>query len=60
MGRVVIHKLSNEALSEKRQQDFLKLSYAQRFQKAIELMRVSLLFSVTNNLANKNKVLIKH
>lgn len=59
MGRVVIHKLTNEELVEKRQQDFLKLSYEQRFQKAIDLMRVSLLFSASKNKGRKNKILIK-
>lgn len=60
MGRVVIHKLTNEELTEKRQKDFLKLSYAQRFQKAIDLMRVSFLFNPSKNVSNKNKVLIKY
>ena len=59
MGKIVIHKLTNEELTEKRQQDFLKLSYLQRFQKGIDLMRVSLLFSASKNISCRNKILIK-
>ena len=59
MGKIIIHKLSHEELIAKREQEFLMLNYAQRFQKAIDLMRISFLFNNTNNLKNKNKILIK-
>ena len=38
MGKIIIHKLTNEELIDKRQLEFLKLSYAARFKKAIQLI----------------------
>lgn len=59
MGRVVIHKLSNEELILKRQQDFLKLSFAQRFKKTIDLALVQNLFNPSKNKEGRNKIIIK-
>jgi len=58
MGRIVIHTLTNGELTKKRQQDFLKFSYAQRFQKAIDLMRAPLLFNAPKNKRIRNKIYI--
>lgn len=59
MGKIIIHKLTNEELIDKRQLEFLKLSYAARFKKAIQLIKVSLLFSKENKLHYRNKIIVK-
>jgi hypothetical protein len=45
MGKLIVHKLSNEALTEKRQMDFFKLSHQESMRKAFQLLRVAQLFS---------------
>lgn len=60
MGKIVVHNLTNDELIEKRQQAFLELNYAQRFQAAVNLMRVSALFNGTVFLKNRNKIIIKN
>lgn len=59
MGKIIVHKLSNEALTEKRQLAFFGLSYSERFKKTIELIRANRLFSNQTNLKNRNKIIIK-
>jgi hypothetical protein len=59
MGEILIHKLSNEALAEKRKQQFFALSNAQRFHETLKLIRISMLFSKNKNLENRNNVIIR-
>jgi hypothetical protein len=58
MGRVIIHNLSNEELRQKREHEFLQLNYAQRLQKAYQLMRISFMFTQGKKSLKPNSIII--
>lgn len=59
MGKVIIHKLTNEELTQKREREFFNLSEGERFFETLKLIRVSRLFSQQTNNLNRKKIIIK-